>query len=214
MADVDPNHDNPYAAPKASIAPVAPWNDDPLIPHIASVGWRFVAFVIDYLLILGLTYSLLGLAMILSGHGTPDPFGTTTPDRTFGDGITILCGLLVWMCYFATQESSRWQATPGKRIFRFRVVSLKGTRISFGLGGRPRVRQAIRTGCLLYGTAPGFLHTEATGPARFDRGDRRGARHDGDTDRGRPTADEALNHQRVAPHAGMGFRSMPLPAGS
>ncbi len=124
--------DNPYAAPEASIAPDAPRADDPLAPQIASPGWRFVAFLVDYFLVIILAYALLAVLMIVAGYGLPQPFGAENPSRIFGDEPILLFGFLFWTVYSVTWESSSWQATPGKRLFRLRVVGLDGARLSFG----------------------------------------------------------------------------------
>jgi uncharacterized RDD family membrane protein YckC len=42
----------------------------------------------------------------------------------------LLLQLICWL-YFAAFESSRWQATPGKRLFRIYVTDLNGKRVSF-----------------------------------------------------------------------------------
>jgi uncharacterized RDD family membrane protein YckC len=39
-------------------------------------------------------------------------------------------GLASWL-YFAAFESSRWQATPGKKVLGLRVTDLEGKRLSF-----------------------------------------------------------------------------------
>ena len=44
-------------------------------------------------------------------------------------GMTI--GVLLWWLYFALLESSRWQATLGKRALAIKVTTLDGGRIGF-----------------------------------------------------------------------------------
>src|SRR4051794_9061597 len=73
MADPDPIDDNPYTPPRASIVPVASWADDPLAPPIAPLGLRVVAFVSDYLLLLGAFHGFFAAPMIVGGHGPPVP---------------------------------------------------------------------------------------------------------------------------------------------
>lgn len=43
-------------------------------------------------------------------------------------GFTLLLNII----YYAGFESSQWQATLGKKVFRLKVVNLDGQRISFG----------------------------------------------------------------------------------
>jgi uncharacterized RDD family membrane protein YckC len=44
--------------------------------------------------------------------------------------LILLLHLILWL-YFAAFESSRWQATPGKKLFGLVVSDLNGRRISF-----------------------------------------------------------------------------------
>lgn len=44
--------------------------------------------------------------------------------------LQLLVELIYWL-YFATFESSRWQATPGKKALGLRVTDLEGRRLSF-----------------------------------------------------------------------------------
>ena len=44
--------------------------------------------------------------------------------------FVLLVQLATWL-YFASFESSRWQATPGKRVLGLRVTDLEGKRTSF-----------------------------------------------------------------------------------
>ncbi len=44
--------------------------------------------------------------------------------------LLLLVQLASWL-YFATFESSPWQATPGKRVLGLRVTNLEGKRLSF-----------------------------------------------------------------------------------
>ncbi len=156
---------NPYAAPEAPITPIA---DDPLTPHLASLGWRFVAFVIDYVVFIGIIYGLTSIAMVIMGYGPPEPFGSTPPRKAFGDGaaINILVPSLLWACYFAIQESSRWQASLGKRITRLRIVGQDLMPLSFN-------RSLARALIMLFGLTVLYLGLI---PALFTR--RRQGLHD------------------------------------
>jgi len=46
--------------------------------------------------------------------------------------IYSLAKLLIITLYFAGSESSRWQATVGKKLLRIKVGDFEGKRISFG----------------------------------------------------------------------------------
>ena len=45
--------------------------------------------------------------------------------------LILLLHLILWL-YFATFESCRWQATPGKKLLGLAVCDLKGQRVTFG----------------------------------------------------------------------------------
>ena len=50
-------------------------------------------------------------------------------------GVTVLLGLafyLGWFLYFAILESSKWQASAGKKIVGIYVTDIHGNRLSFG----------------------------------------------------------------------------------
>jgi len=44
--------------------------------------------------------------------------------------LVLLLHLILWL-YFASFESSPWQATPGKKLFKIAVTDLNGQRITF-----------------------------------------------------------------------------------
>lgn len=45
--------------------------------------------------------------------------------------LPVIGGLLTWWLYFSLFESSRWQATPGKRLLGNKVTDVNGVRIDF-----------------------------------------------------------------------------------
>lgn len=88
---------------------------------------RFVAAVIDAVIVWVGTY-VLGYMM-----GSMMIDGYSTEDEIAGALLFInLAGLLANWLYFALQESSAAQATPGKRAMGLRVTDEYGDRISFG----------------------------------------------------------------------------------
>ena len=115
----------------------------------AGFWWRVLAWAIDNA-ILGfctlLIDDLLGASPwrrlgIPSGGGSivniSDTIDLTTRQASslewghhLGLGWPDLIGLLLPVAYYAGLESSRWQATLGKRICRLRVTGLDGGRIS------------------------------------------------------------------------------------
>lgn len=45
--------------------------------------------------------------------------------------LPVIGGVLTWWLYFSLFESSRWQATPGKRLVGIKVTDVNGVRIRF-----------------------------------------------------------------------------------
>lgn len=160
----DPN-DNPFAAPEALLTPDADRADDPIAPHLASIGWRILAFAIDWLLIVSLLNGVLAVVMVVLGYRLSDSFSPPVHARALVDKVSYFQVLIIAL-YFAVQESSRWQATLGKKVVRLKVVRLKVPRVSFGLA-------LVRIGLWYIGCAILFLGLM---PALFTR--RRQAIHD------------------------------------
>ena len=71
--------------------------------------------------------------------------------------LILLLHLILWL-YFAAFESSRWQATPGKKLFGLVVSDLSGRRISFARAtGRyfgKLISQFFMIGYLMAGFTP------------------------------------------------------------
>lgn len=147
MPDPDAQTGNPYAAPEAPITPADPRTDGPNALSVASLGWRLVAFVVDCASFYVICVGLFTLSMLLSGYGPPRVFGGRfMPPEVFGGRVTVPAFILIWVIHFAAQESSRWQATLGKRLFRLRVVGAGGGRVSF-------LRASARSLLKLFGVA-------------------------------------------------------------
>lgn len=101
-------------------------------PYYAGFWLRVCAAFIDALLVGLLAFIaeflvglLMGISVAASGGG--EDAGTLVAVVTGA----IIGGLLNWV-YFAVGESSRVQATPGKRAMGLKVTDLEGARISFG----------------------------------------------------------------------------------
>ena len=95
----------------------------------AGFWWRFLAYVIDSLIVsvvfvpLGI---ILGVGMGASGADENSPL---LPVVNLGlNGFQIL---VMWL-YHAFLESSEWQGTIGKKVCGLRVTDMNGYRISFG----------------------------------------------------------------------------------
>jgi uncharacterized RDD family membrane protein YckC len=92
---------------------------------------RAAAYVVDSIL-LGLTAGLLIIGPLMEHAGlSPDnPWILLTGSSRQVVAVQLLMIMVFWL-YWATMESSPWQATLGKRIFGLVVVDLTGKRISF-----------------------------------------------------------------------------------
>ena len=86
--------------------------------------WRFVAFLVDSLLI-GILGAVIDLALGVPSGISPEVIAK----QTLGPS---LLKLTIHLLYWPLFESSPWLATPGKRLCRLKVVDMAGNRISFG----------------------------------------------------------------------------------
>lgn len=107
-----------------------------------SLLWsRLVAFALDYLIISAYLVFLAALSALLSltplGSGFRELFATPSSAEFTAFALLVAPVLL----YFALCESSRWQATVGKRARGLRVVSEAGTAVTFP---RALVRNALK----------------------------------------------------------------------
>lgn len=64
------------------------------------------------------------------GPSFQDAWKFYTGDSPQATALLLLVQLASWL-YFATFESSPWQATPGKKVLGLRVTDLEGRRLSF-----------------------------------------------------------------------------------
>ena len=74
---------------------------------------------IAVLIVTGIILSLLGLLLSFLNYST------------FIGGIGIISALVILWFYFAYMESSKLQATVGKKVMGIKVTDLKGKQISF-----------------------------------------------------------------------------------
>jgi len=128
----------------AKVVAVPEEETTPAVGVYAGLGRRFIAFIIDVILILifdlvvtsvlGLFRGLQNLYFYLFEH---TPVETLTPEGTMVALVSsiiaaygILFVVIPWL-YYAGFESSRSQATPGKVLMRSQVTDLEGNRVSF-----------------------------------------------------------------------------------
>jgi uncharacterized RDD family membrane protein YckC len=64
------------------------------------------------------------------GNSATDVVQFYTSGSRQATALLLLLHLILWL-YFAGFESSPWQATPGKKLFRLAVTGLNGQRITF-----------------------------------------------------------------------------------
>ena len=92
---------------------------------------RAVPYILDSLLIALVALLVIFVPLVERGAIPMDVswnwFATLNRQTT---AIRLLIFMMSWL-YFASFESSPWQATPGKRLFRLVVTDLKGHRINF-----------------------------------------------------------------------------------
>lgn len=101
--------------------------------HYAGFWLRAVAFIIDFFLVLIVMAPPI-FSLLVKNVG-PQP--TVEQVLAFSSGgtsqalaITLLIEMAYWL-YYASLESSAWQATLGKRLLGLYVTNLAGQRISF-----------------------------------------------------------------------------------
>lgn len=94
---------------------------------------RFCAFIVD-LLIVGLVLGPITFKPLLNNVGSQaspkDILAFYTGGSKQALAIALLVQLIYWL-YYASLESSAWQASLGKKLFGLYVTDLAGKRISF-----------------------------------------------------------------------------------
>jgi uncharacterized RDD family membrane protein YckC len=104
-------------------------------PAVRYAGFwlRFLAFIVDSL-VLGIGMGPIIYKPMAANVGTnPGPQDFLKFYRSGSPQLLALLALgqLIHWLYFASFESSRWQATPGKKLLGLFVTDLAGQRISF-----------------------------------------------------------------------------------
>lgn len=100
-------------------------------PRYVGFWLRVVAALIDHFLCQVVTVIVafpLGFTLGAS-MATSFPLADIESAAT---GMGFLIGLAVQWLWFTVAESSKWQASVGKKILRFKVTDLRGNRIDFG----------------------------------------------------------------------------------
>lgn len=111
-------------------------NEDYLELPYAGFFSRFVAFILDYLLISLILSFMIAIFMpanfAIQGPETMEYDEEYIRDLTDAAGPFLWIFYVVWWLYNAILHASRWQATLGKRAMGIIVTDLEGNRIGFG----------------------------------------------------------------------------------
>jgi uncharacterized RDD family membrane protein YckC len=112
---------------------------------------RVFAYLLDSIL-LGIVTGFVILRPLMERAGIPpdNPWVLFTGNSRQIVAINLLVGMVSWL-YWATLESSIWQATIGKRVFGLRVTDLAGRRISFARASGRHFGKIIFVGFILAG---------------------------------------------------------------
>lgn len=105
----------------------------PLTFEYAGFWRRVIAFWFDWVILFGLTIVLSIPLMAIRGLDHVSDalylFPNRNPVNTMGLVVNLF---LAWFFYYAILESSKMQATLGKRMIGIKVTDYEGKRVSFG----------------------------------------------------------------------------------
>ena len=96
---------------------------------IAGIGSRFVALLLDQLIIAGAFVALLLLFLAVAAAGAWHQWMESMPGKWFFAALIFVSFLLLW-CYFAFFEAFWHGQTPGKRVMKLRVIKDAGRQIT------------------------------------------------------------------------------------
>ncbi len=124
---------------------------------IAYAGFwlRAVAFICDLLILTFASFPILW--KLIEQNVGPNPsahdyFAFYASGTRQAIAFQLLLQLICWL-YFAAFESSRWQATPGKKLLGLYVTDLSGKRLSFARATGRYVGKALEQLTLFIGFA-------------------------------------------------------------
>ena len=121
-------------------------------PVIYAGFWlRALAYLLDSLLV-GIVTGILILRPLMehAGISADNPWILITGDSRQIIAINLLVAMAGWL-YWASLESSTWQATLGKRVFGLQVTDMEGKRISFARASGRHFGKIIFVGFILAG---------------------------------------------------------------
>jgi uncharacterized RDD family membrane protein YckC len=95
-----------------------------------SLGWnRLLAFALDYLVMSAYLVFLVAVSVVITRSPLGPGFRGLFADPTSAELTAFALLVAPVLLYFALFESSRWQATWGKRARRLQVVTVAGTAV-------------------------------------------------------------------------------------
>ena len=108
---------------------------------IAPLQLRLIAFVLDYVVILGYIAILTGVSLMVANGPFQQQVIPLFANPITSDLVAFFTLVSPVISYFALQESSAKQATWGKRKVKIQVVTTDGKRLS---RGRAFVRSGVK----------------------------------------------------------------------
>lgn len=92
---------------------------------------RLLAFALDYIIISAYLGALVVVSVAIARTGAGPGFRALFSNPNSAELTAFLLLVLPVLLYFAVFESSRWQATWGKRVVGLGVVATAGAQVSF-----------------------------------------------------------------------------------
>lgn len=97
----------------------------------ANLRLRFVAFLLDYLVISAYLVFLVVVGLLIRASPLSDAFGSLFANPVSAEVTAFVLLVLPVILYFALFEASAWQASPGKRKMGLQVTDGHGALLSF-----------------------------------------------------------------------------------
>jgi uncharacterized RDD family membrane protein YckC len=112
-----------------------------MFPSLLPLWSRLLAFAVDYLFIALYLLLLVGVGALIRLTPLGADFGALFANPASAELTSFMLLVLPVLLYFALTESSRWQATIGKRAVGLRVTTMDGGQISLP---RALLRNALK----------------------------------------------------------------------
>ncbi|MNZ78325.1 RDD family protein [compost metagenome] len=92
----------------------------------ASFWMRLLAFICDYIIVLFIVFIASFIITVFQR------FSTTYEEVILYNGLRYPTYLVFIWLYYSLMESSKYQGTLGKKLFKIKVTNLEGEKVSFG----------------------------------------------------------------------------------